>query len=422
MYNKYIFVLLSIIAVLLITFVYYIFRTRVVYKPKFKNTKTHCVKIKSPLVIQKPLEEITKESDIIDPLIYRFRKGDERAILDILRLYMYGNHPFVLPDTMTASKIALFISNSNIFSNFAKIQARELIKELRYEPFIQNTTLPQDIMSRIQNNIPEMFTIKVLAVDLPNELIIADNTENDNNTLFDVDDVDVDLQHRIMAEIEANRQMIQGSQNVHSSTVQNAAKNIIDHYATATASSDDPPNSDHISREIHDILKDSKEAGDAIKVLNSLEDSHLHSRYNKSEKEIFDIIYNSVKDNNDAKTILFKSLASAIENNHIVCSTGKIVRIIGSLDGLGINEEHGLPTLKSEQIIDQEIAALAINVKKRILDSLDKEKQAEYELKGNEEIEKCMKDEFHKSLTDTYSNLMSKEMLDLKYEHFSAGF
>ena len=124
----------------------------------------------------------------------------------------------------------------------------------------------------------------------------------------------------------------------------------------------------------------------------------------------------------DWKVILFKSLASCVEQGSIVCSTGKIVRIIGSLEGLGLNEQHNLPTLQPEYIIDNEIGQLAIKIKDDILIGCSKEDVAKYENGENIILEEKMKNLFKNKLFEIYDGILSKPMLEAKYEHFAIGF
>jgi hypothetical protein len=355
----------------------------------------------------------TVDKDVLQPFITRLRLGDERAIIDIIRIYTFGIHGVVNPDTITSSKLCMYVINHEAFSKSAKVKCKEFLRELHYEASVIPSVLPENIIEIIENNLPADFTIHETAVD------IFENTPNE--PIIVLDDIDIFMQHRIMDQIEANRQvLLHGPQNVHSTSVQNVANEIL---KTHEGISGHNTNEDsHIENEINQLLTDKNEKENAIRVFNSLEKNSIHGRYDKTEKDVFNVIYNSVKDNKDAKTILYKSLASGIENNNIVCSTGKIVRIIGSLDGLDINNNLNLPQLKTESIIDQEISNLAVKIKNNILSKQPDDIKNKYETEGDEYIENIMKTQFHNELKETYAGILSSQVIDDKYEYFAAGF
>jgi len=354
----------------------------------------------------------TVDKDILHPFITRLRLGDERAIIDIIRIYTFGIHGVVNPDTMTSSKLCMYVINNEAFSKSAKVKCKEFLRELHYDSSVTHSVLPENIIEIIEHNLPTNFIIHVTAID------IFENTPNDN--LIILDDIDINMQHRIMAEIEANRQVLHGSQNVHSTSVQNVANEILKTHENISGHNVNEDS--YIENEINQILTDANEKENAIRVFNSLEKNSKHGRYDKTEKDVFNVIYNSIKDNTDAKTILYKSLASGIENNNIVCSTGKIVRIIGSLDGLDINKSLNLPQLKTENIIDQEISNLALKVKNEILSRQTDDIKNKYETEGDEHIENIMKNQFHNELKEIYGNILSSQVIDDKYEYFADGF
>jgi hypothetical protein len=78
---------------------------------------------------------------------------------------------------------------------------------------------------------------------------------------------------------------------------------------------------------------------DALEMLASLKDSETSigvsqvSALSKVWKEILNI--DDVTKQKNVKETLVKQMASGVEDGTLVCSTGKISRLIGTLDGIG---------------------------------------------------------------------------------------
>ena len=384
-------------------------------KCNFKTTSLPANKINEPKT----------NLDHLQLLLDNVGKGNEQSVIDIVKIYTFGIHPDVKPDTYTASKIINLINSDYRFSNSAKLIASEMQKELKYESSNVISILPIDITQKILDLIPlsgfETHVKVVTTMHHSAQPAVATAYQQD---LFDIENIDVEMQRRILAQIEADRIVNPSyTQNVHSTSLQNAAKQVIDTYANVEQSL---AKSEHaIVNEIRSLLSNGdnkEEVENAIATYESLESDKKHSRYDKTEKEVFDIVYNMVAKETDWKVILFKSLASCVEQGSIVCSTGKIVRIIGSLEGLGLNEQHNLPTLQPEYIIDNEIGQLAIKIKDDILSGCSKEDVAKYENGENIILEEKMKNLFKNKLFEIYDGILSKPMLEAKYEHFSIGF
>ena len=416
-------VLLCYIFTFITFLIWFYLSTKFKTKTKIKNK----VKARPVLKAKPPTISIKRNSDdVLTTLLDGVKTGNEQSVIDIIKVYLYGVHPYIKPDVYTAAKIINFVNNDHSFSRNAKILATELQSQIKYETSSLLSTLPSNIIEIILNNIPSVgFTKSALVIEVPEvETLTAPNTPMRfiDPDFFDLDTVDIATQQRIMAEIERENtnNNFAHSQNVHSNSLQNVAKQIVDTYDKGTGTIKSVSN-DGIVGEIKNMLI-GNERDDAVNVYNSLNNTTPHTRYGKTEKEIFDIIYNTVKDNNDWKQILYKSLASCVEDDSIVCSTGKVVRIIGSLDGLGINEDHGLPKMKPEYIIDNELSQLAIKTKNNVLANLSKEEVESYEIGENNAAEQEMRDQFKEAMNEEYTGILSGLMLEAKYEHYASGF
>ena len=123
---------------------------------------------------------------------------------------------------------------------------------------------------------------------------------------------------------------------------------------------------------------------DALNVLDNLKD-HVHSTFNVSEKDALAMVWDRINKQPSAeikrnlKDTLITQLASGMEKGHVVCSSGKITRILSTLDGVE-NEQTARPMW----VIKDEFANLASKIRdkysdlKLMQDAFTKEVNTEY--------------------------------------------
>lgn len=143
-----------------------------------------------------------------------------------------------------------------------------------------------------------------------------------------------------------------------------------------------------------------EQKADAYTVLDSLSDSR-HSTLHVSERESLDKMWQKIQGlpeyGREAKDLLVTQLASGVEHGDVVCSTGKIARIMGTLDGISET-----PVNKPMWALREELGTLAARVR-------DTEAPAE---------------EFRRQALDTYvtSLGMSDALVTPLIDEFSLGF
>lgn len=143
-----------------------------------------------------------------------------------------------------------------------------------------------------------------------------------------------------------------------------------------------------------------EQKADAYTVLDSLSDSR-HSTLKVSERESLDKMWQKIQGlpeyGREAKDLLVSQLASGVEHGDVVCSTGKIARIMGTLDGI-----TETPVNKPMWALREELGTLAARVR-------DTEAPAE---------------EFRRQALETYvkSLGMSDALVTPLIEEFSLGF
>ncbi len=141
---------------------------------------------------------------------------------------------------------------------------------------------------------------------------------------------------------------------------------------------------------------------DALAVLDTFGDSQ-HSTLEVSENAALNKVWARIQslDNEkkrDASDILVSQLASGVESGRVVCSTGKIARVVSTFDGLG-NE----PAIKPMWAVREELGTLA----SRIRDTHDDPDIA--------------RNEFCKAAGETYAHLDQK-LLGGMVDDFATGF
>jgi hypothetical protein len=102
---------------------------------------------------------------------------------------------------------------------------------------------------------------------------------------------------------------------------------------------------------------------DALDVLDTL-GTETHSTLGTSEREALNKVWSTIDAfdtetrKKDARDILIGQLASGVEGGSVVCSTGKIARIVGSLDGL-----TETPSIRPTWALREELGTMAAKIR-----------------------------------------------------------
>lgn len=452
--NKYLLILFIILTSL---FLFYMFCKKQ-KKEKFTLKKEYYDKInlhkertfhnkyknKSYLELGKIYEEGNTEikPDAISAIKYyllAIEEGVEEGLLRIGMIYMNGIHPHYLPDKVLAHKIFdINVPKSENLHNWCQYH----IKNLNHM-FYDSDTLPQHdeyylLPSSILYDIQKAYKKQI---DNKKMIIVYNNP---NHTIIKQTDLPDEYENDLMPEIDLTtdnqyvREIANDSQNVHSHTVQNISTNIIDSIIAKTPLQ---TKFDHNKDDFIRILVDMRDKAIAneetfdidiskvITVMNSLNDN-VHSKYNKSEKDVFNVIYSRIYDPENAskKDDLFKSfgksLESALEYDKVVCSTGKIVRMVSALDAI----DDSVPNLVPEWAINEEIANLSSKIREKIMNEASEKERKAYLLLNPSEDDKQlsenmsnkMKTELKNKCINDYvkTGIMSEELLNLTLQNY----
>jgi hypothetical protein len=340
--------------------------------------------------------------------------GYEESIIHIGRVYMNGIHPHYLPNKVLAGKIfSTFNTFSEKINKWCKVYMNDImqlsysdidaipIRDLQYKEF------PNDIVQRINHAISKIDVVYPYK-EIVDEKLLSRNHKDDT-------EVDADI---ILNKIPKKQTIANDQQNVHNTTLQNTANNIIDVIQNK--------NNNQFDINVQELLSKiscNKKKQQIQQVCSSLTLLN-HSRYEQSEQAIFNMVWNHIKDNNDLIEIFIDNIISSIENDVIVCSTGKIMRMLSTLDIV----DNKTPDLKPDWIIKEELANIVSNTITKTLNqhsskytiaynSLDptpeQQEQTDYitNIMKNTIIQKCKKD-----YVDT--NILSQDLLDIYLQDY----
>ena len=162
----------------------------------------------------------------------------------------------------------------------------------------------------------------------------------------------------------------------------------------------------------------------ALTVLHSLRDDHTHSGFGVTELEALDRVWAKIHTLSDdtkpnAIETLGKQLASAHERGVTVCSTGKIARVVGALDGISNDS-----TLKPVWAVRDELGSLAMQVRQRALDAASPTTRDAYARGDAPDLEETMRHDFTQQAFATYCDSlgMSKKIVTSLAQPFADAF
>lgn len=224
------------------------------------------------------------------------------------------------------------------------------------------------------------------------------------------------------------------AQNVHDSTVMAAVKKSV-----GTLKHDDTLGGQQVSMDtIAAVLATTQDMSPsdlekANRVLTSLTTTQ-HGTFAISEQDALEKTWNRIQTIEDptvrsnAVETLGKQLASAVENDRVVCSTGKVSRIIDSLSGIE-EASNDLAQVRPIETLKQELGTLAQKVRETQLLGIDDTARTRYEQGStssddSDYLVDRMKADFRAKALDTYvQDLgMAQQVVEPLIDMYSEGF
>lgn len=333
--------------------------------------------------------EIKPEAiDSLRGFIKSYKNGNEDGLLHILQIYLYGLHPEYGPDKLNGLKLINRIMADSYFSDKIK-KVCKMFNEDVYVMVYDDVDANNNNYKQLPSNINDILD-DIIEFHIKNKIKIEKSTMNVSvkNTKPEQIEIEPELLELDETTIlpymnNQNRVVLNDSQNVHNHSVQNISKNIIniiDNESNKIYSKSFDENSLLFLNELkkYDDITPT-ERNNILQVLNSMSDN-IHSKYQKSEKDIFNMSFDRImsKTNPEEKKnliIMFaQNIASAVEYDIVVCSTGKITRMLSSFDII----DTELPDLKPDWIIKEEIANKSSKIREDILKTSTKKEVEAY--------------------------------------------
>lgn len=358
---------------------------------------------------------ISSVDNILNHYLYALKYGYEESIIHIGKLYLNGLHPFCLPDKMIAAKIfSTFLNFSDNIKPWCQLHLQDIYK-VQYRDLdtlkqndITYNSLPDDIVDRMllsKNEIRRIYSYKSV---FNKTLLIKtyDNDEEDfpkNKTLKHAKGTPKkpSILLRLPKQIVHN-----DSQNVHDHSLQNIGNIIIDKLGTENNNLNTfDTNKLSLFNEL-----DERKYPNVKRVCNSLIGDTVHSRFNKTEQDVFNLIWERVKNDNDLKSMFFDNINSCIEHDYVVCSTGKIMRILSTLDIV----DNNVPDLKPEWVIKQEIMQTIANT----INNLSSKEKTQYESSNNNNIRNIIEKRVRTKCSKDYKDILQDNILDLYLKEY----
>ena len=305
---------------------------------------------------------------ILNNLLFEFtlhHKWDN--IIAVGDIYKNGSYPRFKSDkelALECYKIAARCPDSDV----AGVAQLKYIETVSKPNFDKNDEMGDEFPKYYAYDICNMAesiinTIPINNFDRPKNKI--NNVSNEGNVIDRIE-----LTHRRSLRnrtpVVVNRTYKNDLQNVHDSGVTNIIKKNL---TTLKNNYESDENSNMTKTDVlysileHPNLSESIK-GNVVVVLDNLNNKEKHGTFDVTEEEALSLVWKEVtNEKDDVKKsnmieILANQLDSSIENGHVVCSSGRIARIIGTLDGINDNMTLSRPVWA----IREEIGNLAAKI------------------------------------------------------------
>ena len=219
----------------------------------------------------------------------------------------------------------------------------------------------------------------------------------------DVDELENDFENTLIQKVP--RQIVTNdTQNVHDHSLQNIGNTILDILEK------NPEKNTNFYKNLNHLYShlDETKYPNVKKVCDSYGDL-IHSKYDKSEQEVFNLVWSKAQNNTDMIDMLLDNINSSVENENVVCSTGKIMRMLSTLDVL----DEETPDLKPEWVIKDEITQTI----SKVLKDLSPENK-EYESDDDEHIKTIIKQRIRKKCEKDYKDILDPNVLDIYLNNY----
>ena len=331
-------------------------------------------------------------------------EGFEECVLRIGRLYQYGLHPFYLPDKLEAGRYYKYFQEvSPTLTPWVNASLREVMRtsygdldDVRVADGREYKTLPGDICMRAMRAWESKRGDGIRARSFPSTIDRAPQIDAADEELqlvyFDDDVMDIymELEH-------ASPKTRNDAQNSHDTAVTNSARHMLWTGDSMDAEADFDACADEF------LATPEVEVDENAKRVMRTFTSKLHSKFDRSERDAFVMVWrriaelSSAERRRDAARALASNLSSGVEHGFVVCSTGKIERVLSTLDVLSV-EDGGEALIRPEWVIREEIGRTSANALERELERGGEATLAAYNTLEPTESEKKLTDDVKRAV------------------------
>ncbi len=293
----------------------------------------------------------------------------------------------------------------------------------------------KDIKQIAKGKLAEVEIDRILEVDEEGEEVNERTNEHTHNLLNDprnYEDIPDDIQFIRINHVDVPRvqaQVQEQAQDEEHPVFLNDLQNVHDHYMNKITkanidklrSMNKPLDKNIIETLTHELTKDdSIDTNNKAVILNVLGEFKNNKQFECTELESLQLVYAFIQDHEDRDVLLhnlFLQLLDCMEYNIVVCTTGKISRVISMISHLDDFDDA-----KNIYYIKPELEQLASKVRDDILAELTPEQVNLYNTngEGSDDIVNRMKQEYTDRVMKEYCTKLNIE-LDIIKPHLDAN-
>lgn len=394
-------------------------------------------------------ETVCSEIHKLDTLVETFeRTHDWSVAVRVGDMYARGCYPKYSPDDASALKIYTAVSKSPDPEISAKALSRCV--DLRTNPVPEadrrGTPLPKETCDRLVSHIDDYLRKVPLSQYLRRRKSLDPIDNNVNNTRTstsrgpEFSHVEPDAPTDDEPTVTENPVYILDTQNVHdhgvSASVRQNIKAVVGELRETGSGGIEYDRQDvieEVMKELRGTGMGESDMADAFRVVVSLVPDKINS-VGCSQMDVLHATLSKIKKvpdpviRNNLMESLGKNLASGVERGHVVCSTGKIGRIITTLEGVDGSSLGSSPNQLQKSVpidvVRNEISALASKVREDVLSSYSEQQVSDYEKSVTSKLSEEMNERFRHQVKETYVKdlHLSEKVLNPIIETYASVF
>ena len=369
-----------------------------------------------------------KALNSLQKFLKSFKDGNEDGLLYIVRLYCFGLHPEYAPSKIIGMRLINRVAIDNRFSEKLKKSCKVIFEDSSITAY-DDIDARNDEYKELPDNIIDIIE-SIIDYQLKHNVALNDCTTSVTHTVIENyadienDEVINGLIHNDIPN-ETTILVHNDSQNVHNHSVGNSCVKILDQLSEKNTKLDSyEDNVSTFLKEADSIVKDKNVFQQIVDILDTFS-AHQHSKYLRSEQDVFVSVFSRIMSYHEEKKqdmlqIFIDNLLSSIEHGVVVCSTGKITRMLSTFDAV----DDEFTDIKPDWVLKEEISNSAIKIRENITKNLTEKELKSYNDGEREDISEEMKAQLIAECTSTYvdTNILSRAALDILLDDYLDAF